>query len=861
MAFGGAIAFAAPAAATAPGADPNDPSAAQGQILQLPIGLLGSSIDVAALGHTLTSNPGGPGADNGALDLGVLGGALTIDLGDGINIPLLTDGTTPGLLNLGDLGAAQSYSESPSVTSSLAASGLITEDGGIDVGGIGSSVDPAHIDLTDLFGQLGIDTLTDQLLDQASLSVGALASTASSDAGTLTSEYAIAGLGLDLHSPTVAGLTDVVDTAVGTALLPIEALIGPDGQIEQLVDGVLSVIDALPLTNAELNALSLDTQPLTDEVRDVLLNEPLSNTDGSLVIDLSTGTIHVDLAELVVDRTGATSLNSLDPNTPVLDDAVVNGILDGITDAVTGAGENSLISKVVDVVTQGLYNVELTVDIQADISLPIVGPLVNAPVTVIGSIGGFLGMDGFAAPVIDTSQINVAGIPVGTVLQPIIDALSGLVTDIGGALEPVVTNVIDQLQPTLMGVVQPIVTGLLDNAIEPVLNSIVAITINEQPTEAPISGTGDLPGDSFTVRALSVELLPAINAIKLDLGSSTVKALAALTPTITGTDPVQAGTSLPVAGDGWAPGTQVTIELRDGTGTVVGTPVTVTVEPDGSLPAGTAYPVPADAVPGDYTLVGTQVDDPTVTAQDTVTVTAGDPGDVNTNASASAAASADADSDANPAAQVAAQAAALADATSTASAAADATASAAAQAAATATASTNASTDATTDATASATAAAQAAANADNTANTAAEASAAATANTAAAADAAAIATASADASSAAAADSSARGAPDGTADASSTASATSSATATADATASATSAATASATSSATASATSSASASANGTATANGKPLPPTGADVPLGLLALGGLLVMLGIGAAVLGVAKRRATADVE
>ncbi|WP_169797699.1 choice-of-anchor G family protein, partial [Microbacterium resistens] len=644
MAFGGAIAFAAPAAATAPGADPNDPSAAQGQILQLPIGLLGSSIDVAALGHTLTSNPGGPGADNGALDLGVLGGALTIDLGDGINIPLLTDGTTPGLLNLGDLGAAQSYSESPSVTSSLAASGLITEDGGIDVGGIGSSVDPAHIDLTDLFGQLGIDTLTDQLLDQASLSVGALASTASSDAGTLTSEYAIAGLGLDLHSPTVAGLTDVVDTAVGTALLPIEALIGPGGQIEQLVAGVLSVIDALPLTNAELNALSLDTQPLTDEVRDVLLNEPLSNTDGSLVIDLSTGTIHVDLAELVVDRTGATSLNSLDPNTPVLDDAVVNGILDGITDAVTGAGENSLISKVVDVVTQGLYNVELTVDIQADISLPIVGPLVNAPVTVIGSIGGFLGMDGFSAPVIDTSQINVAGIPVGTVLQPIIDALSGLVTDIGGALEPVVTNVIDQLQPTLMGVVQPIVTGLLDNAIEPVLNSIVAITINEQPTEAPINGTGDLPGDSFTVRALSVELLPAINAIKLDLGSSTVKALAALTPTITGTDPVQAGTSLPVAGDGWAPGTQVTIELRDGTGAVVGTPVTVTVEPDGSLPAGTAYPVPADAVPGDYTLVGTQVDDPTVTAQDTVTVTAGDPGDVNTNASASAAASADADS-------------------------------------------------------------------------------------------------------------------------------------------------------------------------------------------------------------------------
>ena len=166
----------APTAANAlDAANPNDPSVAQGQIIQLPAALLGG-LDIAALGHTLTSNPAAPGAELGGLNVGLLE-ALNIDVGT-LNVPLLTDGTTPGLLRLGDLGAAQSFSSSPTQTQSIASSGTITSGGAIDTGAIDGSSNPGTLELTDLFDQLAVAGLTDAVLDQASVCIGALASRA-----------------------------------------------------------------------------------------------------------------------------------------------------------------------------------------------------------------------------------------------------------------------------------------------------------------------------------------------------------------------------------------------------------------------------------------------------------------------------------------------------------------------------------------------------------------------------------------------------------------------------------------------------------------------------------------------------------
>ncbi|MGF6824138.1 hypothetical protein M2317_003067 [Microbacterium sp. ZKA21] len=870
----------------------------------------GLGLDVVGSAYSQSANPDDAGPNGDDLDLTLLGGLADLNLGT-VTLPLITptEGGN-GLLYLGDLGTISSRSASPTLTNSVASSGIINEDGSLNVdAAAGEGFAPAELNVSSLLSQVIGDEAVDTLLSNAAIQLGALGSTAQKNGTTTASEYAVADLQLDISSPLVGGLVDTVDETLGTALQPIQDLLGDGGDIETLVGGVLSVIGALPLTNAELNELSIDTQSLVAEVRTALLNAPLENTEGTLSVDLSNGTIDVDLAQILMDRYGVASLNDLPANTDVLDSTTVNSILDGVSDAIVGAGDNSLVSKVVDIITAGLYGVEVVVDIQADISLPIVGALVDAPVTVTGTIGGFLGDAEYDEPVVDTSGINVAGIPVGTVLQPIIDALTGLVTDIGGALQPVVTDVLADLQPTLMTVIQPLVTDLLDNALDPVLTEVAQIRINEQPV------TGDLGVDSFTVRALSINVLPNIADVAIELGSSTVKAADAA-PVLDASSPVEAGGTTAIDSSGWAPGSTVDVQLFDpATNAPIGDVVPVVVDASGAFPAGTTLPIPATATPGtQYTVIGddgagntaqdtievapaaavpaidaadtvpaggnlavsgtgwpadttvtlqlTDADDAPigtavdvltdgdgaftttypvpadttpgtgftitgtagdVTATDTVEVTAGDPGDVNTNAAASASASADATADGDPSAQAAAEAAALADATSAATAAANADANIAAQAAATADASTAASADSTTDVNAQASVAAQAAAQADASDDVAAAATALANANSSVAAQAAATADSSTDASSEASTNANAAASASASANADATTDAVADvaaqAAAYADATADATAAAdsTAQAAASAAATATSSATATSDATSAAN--------------------------------------------
>ncbi|MCP1428790.1 hypothetical protein J3D45_001288 [Microbacterium foliorum] len=283
---------------------------------------------------------------------------------------------------------------------------------------------------------------------------------------------------------------------------------------------------------------------------------------------------------------------------------------------------------------------------------------------------------------------------------------------------------------------------------------------------------------------------------------------------------VPAGTNLAVTGTGWPVNSSVSLQLTaPGGGANVGGPVTATTDGFGAFTVN--YPVPAETVPGTgYTLTATSG---AFSATDTTEVTAGDPGDVNTNAAASASASADATADGDPSAQAAAVAAALADATSDASAAATVDATSAAQAAATTDASTTASTDVTSTANASAAVAAQAAAQADASDDVNADASTAADANSAASSESAATADSSTNASSEASANTnaaaSASASADATADGDPSAQAAAESAAFSDATAVASAAADASAESAAEAAALTAAStdASTTSTSTAN--------------------------------------------
>ncbi|MFF3026037.1 hypothetical protein [Microbacterium sp. NPDC057944] len=83
---------------------------------------------------------------------------------------------------------------------------------------------------------------------------------------------------------------------------------------------------------------------------------------------------------------------------------------------------------------------------------------------------------------------------------------------------------------------------------------------------------------------------------------------AALTPTLTATSPVPAGGTTTVASDGWNPASLVSLQLQGPGGADVGSPVVVTTDGTGAVPAGTTVPVPAGSPAGAYTVVGTDPD-------------------------------------------------------------------------------------------------------------------------------------------------------------------------------------------------------------------------------------------------------------
>lgn len=181
-----------------------DPAQAQAHIIDLNLDTLG----IAGSGFTQQSFPddGALGTDKSQLDVGLLADE-TIDLGDGIQLPLLKNTEGEGLIELGELGALSRYSLADSENRANASSGAITDGGSIAASpndGVGAN--PAYIDLASLFDQAGIDGLTDQILVVARIELGALASEVKSQNNVIRDEdkkYVIAGAELELKSPLV----------------------------------------------------------------------------------------------------------------------------------------------------------------------------------------------------------------------------------------------------------------------------------------------------------------------------------------------------------------------------------------------------------------------------------------------------------------------------------------------------------------------------------------------------------------------------------------------------------------------------------------------------------------------------------
>src|SRR5690606_25231507 len=188
--------------------------------------------------------------------------------------------------------------------SAYASSGLIGEEGAISPATGTDPAENAYLDLGPILEAAGLGAL----LDQARLELGAISASATVDADNAPSgDYQIAGGTLILQSPAIgdlsAGVLDALDQISG----PINGLAGPGGVIENtvdpllggltgLLDGVLSLVGG----SVDLGVTANVQVDLAAAVQAVLA-EPLTSPDSALTIDLSEGTVSVDIAKLVQD--------------------------------------------------------------------------------------------------------------------------------------------------------------------------------------------------------------------------------------------------------------------------------------------------------------------------------------------------------------------------------------------------------------------------------------------------------------------------------------------------------------------------------------------------------------------------------
>src|SRR5699024_5864390 len=112
-------------------------------------------------------------------------------------------------------GALNAYGHAPQYNNAKASAGAVGSDGALNLDDINNGdYGNANVDLTAVLKQLGLDGVTDQVVDDLSLELGAIASTADSNGTEYTPDYVVADGTLTVSSPAVEGISDALDTVV-----------------------------------------------------------------------------------------------------------------------------------------------------------------------------------------------------------------------------------------------------------------------------------------------------------------------------------------------------------------------------------------------------------------------------------------------------------------------------------------------------------------------------------------------------------------------------------------------------------------------------------------------------------------------
>ncbi len=401
-------------------------------------------------------------------------------------------------LNLGELlqiGLVNQYAQASIDGASRAYAGAVSDSGIISADGTDGYPANAKLDLMKLIpGQV-----TD-LLSAANITIGAITGEAgldlSTEPDTVVQNYNIAGAGFEIVSPVIGGLTTTLDTAIDTISSTINTLQTTLSNTinDTILDNLAAILSVVPGMTLDSNSITATINIDPDVALAPILSEPIvlpgnledpnALPEGSVILDLSAGSLVVDLAKFW----GGT-LNNLDPNTVLFGTEIVSMLEDGKTE---------LLVYVTNLLSSTLKNLldTATVVIGGDFafSVPLLGPA-GLAFNFTGSLADLL--DGTATIEIVPSGL-LGSVPV-SLLTPIIEAIQLTLSTV---IEPLVfgddTSIVNIAWETMNNMVN----AALD-AVEPVfqilagvisinvnVQSATADTVTEIPVQLSLLGTG-----------------------------------------------------------------------------------------------------------------------------------------------------------------------------------------------------------------------------------------------------------------------------------------------------------------------------------------------------------------------------------
>lgn len=478
------------------------------------------------------------------LDVGLLGDVAGIDLtGLGLGLPA------------GSAGAVNQVATASGTGDAVAASGLVADSGGVLVTPTtpsGDLPDPASItlgralpgiaDVTDVgldvgavgaSAQLaGCDAISDDVwggVVQRTLATNLRAAVqqvaADSGPAGLKRDYGIASLDLRVDSPLVGALVTAVNDTVVQLDATVDALGGTDGALARTINqGVLGVLGGLT------GSLGLGTIGGTVEITGPdlagavapLLAEPVQDAGGTLSLDLSAGSVRVDLAHLLGDDEHG--LNDLPPNHEVVLDAVTLGALADRLGQVVDAWAG----KITTALTTALGSLHVRIALAADLSAPLVlGIRVKIATLSIGVDTGV------AALMAGQTKLSVGVALLGLDLGGLLGVVTGLATSLVNPLTQAVVGTLTTRLFALVGTLGTTLTTTIGGPVVRALGTVLArlpgvlslrVNVQQDRTAAP-TPAGRATTGQYTQTALRLSIADALvpgGLARVDLASAVV---------------------------------------------------------------------------------------------------------------------------------------------------------------------------------------------------------------------------------------------------------------------------------------------------------------------------------------------------